>query len=125
VIVDRINRALLKLIRGRSNASSGDIRVEANGISVGAAADTLWTMPWSDIRRVVAFRSPGFIGEDLVLALETGTGETRLVTESQKGWNTLTASLPLHLTGAEPYEMWALRVAFDEDAEPITVFHRR
>lgn len=124
MVVDRINRAILKFIRRRSGANSGDICFDASGISVVTGADTLWTMPWSDIRRIVGFRSAGFIGEDLVLAIESLSSETRLVYEGQDGWKSLTSELPRHLAGAQPYENWALRVAFDADAEPITVFER-
>jgi hypothetical protein len=124
VVVDRINRAFMKFIRRSSRATTGDIRFDANGISVVADADLVWTAPWSDIRRVVAFRTAGFVGEDLVLAIESLSRETRLVSEGQAGWKELTAALPLHLAGAQPYEGWALRVAFDADADPVTVFDR-
>jgi hypothetical protein len=116
-------RALLKFIRRRSRATS-DIRFDSRGISLVAGTVTVWTLPWSDIRRIIAFRTAGFVGEDLVLAIESLSSETRLVSEGQDGWKALTAALPLHLAGAHPYEDWALRVAIDADAEPLTVFDR-
>jgi hypothetical protein len=124
VVVDRINRALLKFIRRSSRATAGEIRFDAGGIGVVSDANPVWTAAWSDIQRIVAFRTAGFVGEDLVLAIEVLSSETHLVSEGQAGWKELTAALPLHLAGAQPYEVWALRVAFDADAEPVTVFDR-
>jgi hypothetical protein len=80
-------------------------------------------MQWSEIRRVTAFRSAGFIGESLVLALES-RADTRLVTEEHPGWHELIAAIPEHLSGAMQYERWATGVAWGNESS-LTVYARQ
>lgn len=124
MVVDRINRALMKLIARRSGARPSQIVVDANGIGALAGSEMLWRLAWSEVQRVTAFRSAGFVGDALVLAFQ-GMGETRLVTEDQAGWQELTAALPQHLHGAESYETWALQAIRGTEGQPHTVFERR
>jgi hypothetical protein len=100
------------------------VSADADGISVVAAGDIQWTMPWSDVRRIVAFRTAGFVGDDLVLAIESLASERASSARHKKVGRHSLPLLPLQLAGAQPRESWALWVAFDADAEPISVFPR-
>lgn len=124
MFVDRINRALLRLIRRRAGTDGRKIEVDDVSIKLWASGHVRWDVPWLEMRRITAFRTAGFIGESLVLALEW-TGDTHLVTEDDMGWQELTEALPKSLQGALPYQVWAPKAALSEQAEPIAVFVKR
>ena len=122
MVIDRINRALMKLIRRRAG-SEFTIHLNSSGVQALDGSATCWSMQWSEIRRVTAFRSAGFLGESLVLALES-RDDTRLVTEEHPGWHELIAAIPEYLSGAMRYERWALDVAWGDDSS-LTVYARQ
>jgi hypothetical protein len=121
VVIDRINRALMKLIARRTGSQS-TIHVNPTGVRSVEGSETHWNMSWPEIRCVTAFRSAGFVGESLVIALE-GLADRRLVTEEQPGWQELVVALPKYLPGALHYERWATTIAWG-DENSLTVYAR-
>jgi hypothetical protein len=123
MVVDRINRAVLKFLGRRSKAASGSIHVDAQGIEARSGSNVLWSIRWTEIQRISAFRSTGFVGDALVLAFERH-GESRLISEGQEGWRELTTTLSQHLHGAQEYQTWALRLIGSKEGQTTIVFDR-
>lgn len=124
VVIDRINRAVMKLIARRAGSRAGILHVDDAGVRAVVGSDTRWSIPWSEVKRVIAFRSAGFVGDSLVLAIE-GNDETRLATEDQPGWHELVVALPKRLEGATQYQHWAPSVVSGDEENPFIVFARR
>jgi hypothetical protein len=80
MVVDRINRAVLRFLGRRTSASSGSVQIDANGIEARTGSKVVWSMDWTEIQRVTAFRTAGFVGDALVLAIE-GSGGSHIVSE--------------------------------------------
>jgi hypothetical protein len=123
MVVDRINRAVLKFLGRRSKAASGSIHVDAEGIEARSGSNVLWSMRWTEIQRITAFRSAGFVGDALVLAIER-PGESRLISEGHEGWHELTTTLSKYLEGAQEYQAWALRLIGSKEGQRVIVFDR-
>jgi hypothetical protein len=69
-------------------------------------------IPWTSIRRVVAFKRDVFSHDLLCLALELQPQAVVELDESMKGWHELLMALPARLPGALSADEWLARVAF-------------
>lgn len=122
LIVDRINRAVLKLIRRRAGTPElGSIRFDDVAVQLHQPDHLEWSIAWSDVERVTAFSSAGFIGDTIMLAIEAASAR-KLLTEDHPCWRELVEALPEHLRGAEPFASWAVRLI--ANAQPVVVFER-
>ncbi|WP_233806782.1 PH domain-containing protein [Paraburkholderia sp. HP33-1] len=82
------------------------------------------SIAWEDIREIVATRSDQLGGNTILLLLALNDGRTLTVPEDDSVWHDLTRKLPKYLSGAKPYEEWALESAFSDEVPRVEVFRR-
>lgn len=124
MVVDRINRAILNFIRKKSGVRLGPVIADASGLKLMDGENAAWTIAWRDIVRITALRSPGFVGDTIILTIEA-EGESRIVSEEQSGWSALAQALPTHLPGALQHKDWVLPLVAGGEQARVTVYERR
>lgn len=107
-----------------------DFAVSFDGVGVSIARvrpahETLYSMGWSDIVRVVAFKRDLLAVDCICLHLVTEDGATLEVNEEMAGWEELTAALPTHLPGAIKWSEWFSQVAYPAFATNETIVFER
>jgi hypothetical protein len=122
-MIDRINRAIARWIRGRAGSRIDTVVSYTDDLKARAGLSDVWTMRWSDIARITAYMNQHHVGDTIVLVFDNGT-ERRVITEDLVGWNDLTRVLPDMLTGAVPFATWATWVTAHPQPESFEVFQR-
>lgn len=122
-MIDRINHAIARWIRGRAGSRIDNVVSDTDGIRACAGPSGVWTMRWSDIARITAYMSQQPVGDTIVLVFDNGT-EQRVITEDLVGWNDLTRVLPDMLAGAVPFATWATWVTAHPQPQSFEVFQR-
>jgi hypothetical protein len=121
MLIDRINAWLISRLPSRRSRSA--IAVTDAGLRVTTdGRDEL--VGWSRIQRVVAARAAQTVGDTLLLVVGLDDGRALTVPADSPAWAPLTAALPTYLSGARPYEEWALELAGAAPDAELTVFSR-
>lgn len=122
-MIDRINRAIVRWIRGRAGSRIDTVVSDTDGLKTCAGSSDVWSMRWSDIARITAYMDQQPVGDTIVLVFDNGT-ERHVITEELVGWNDLTRVLPDVLAGAVPFATWATWVTAHPQPESFEVFQR-
>jgi hypothetical protein len=95
------------------NTSSISIELTLTALRLGVSSPrSAKLIPWTSIRRVVAFKRDVYSHDLLCLALEFQPQAVVELDESMKGWHELLKALPARLPGALSADEWLPRVAF-------------
>lgn len=124
MVVDRINRAILNLIRKKGAAKRGTLVADATGVRLMDGATARWSIAWNDVQRITALQYPGFVGDTVTLTIEAD-GDAHIISEEQDGWADAVAALSKHLPGAIRHEEWGLALVAGGAEATVTVFQRR
>jgi hypothetical protein len=85
----------------------------------------LYSLAWSEIVRVVAFKRDLGVVDCICLAFDTADGMTTELNEEMEGWEPLTEALATYLEGSIAPREWFCRVAFPAFAANETVIFER
>lgn len=123
--IDRYKAGKTKLAPRRS-----DYRISVNHVSFSLdqerpVAKTLFSVPWSDIARVRAFKRDRLTHDRICIAVEKVDGSIVEVDEDMHGWEKFTETLPTQLSGASPFHDWFDRVAFPPFETNLTDIYSR
>jgi hypothetical protein len=127
-----IDKTLVK-VRARDyvppeKQSDFELSIDAAGITVSRkrpALAPLYSIAWSDVVRVVAFKRDWLTVDCISLAIATTDGTTTEVNEEMEGWEALTDALPKHLPGSKLWSESFSQVAFPAFATNETVIFDR
>jgi hypothetical protein len=108
--------------------SNFGLSIDATGITVSGKRPNLapsYSIAWSDIVRVVAFKRDCLTVDCICLAIATKDGTMSEVNEEMEGWEALTSALPKHLPGSKDWTECFSQVAFPAFATNETVIFER
>lgn len=118
-------RAWLKQnLRRGTPAPKGPIVSDAHAITLVDGKQPAWSIPWSSIQRINAFRYPGYIGDAMMIAIEAEPLDPRVLSEGLPGWKQLLSVLPEHLPGALKPEEWEVQLIALGPNGTMRVFER-
>jgi hypothetical protein len=127
-----ITRTLEKIRAGDyvppAKRSDGGISFDAGGFSVHRVRPSpsrLYSVAWSDVLRVTAYKRDHLIVDCICLAIDTTDGTTAEVNEEMEGWEALVAALPEYLPGSKQWADCFRDVAFPAFATNATVLFAR
>lgn len=123
-VVDRINGWVMGFIRRKRGTPSGPLVCDGNGLTMMDEHHVVWTIPWSSVRRVLAFRYPAFAGDAVTLGFEADGSDSRAVAEGTPGWDDLLAALPSHLAGALGPEDWMVHLIAQGSDATMVIYQR-
>lgn len=80
------------------------------------------SIPWAEIRKVVAFKRDCYTVDSIRMLLVTEAGVAE-IGEEMAGWDAWTSALPERLAGAKRFEEWFFEVAFPAFEENATLLY--
>lgn len=104
------------------------LSIDAAGLTVTKTRPTsapMYSIAWSEVVRVVAFKRDLFTVDCICLAFATADGMTTEVNEEMEKWEALTEALPKHLPGSKLWSECFSQVAFPAFATNETVIFER
>jgi hypothetical protein len=104
-----------------SAASLGALRpavsADATGLRIGDDA-----MPWSEVRRLEAYKRDAYVGDALCLAI-LGPGDRVFeINEASPGWKEAVDAIEQFLPGAMPRTEWMVRLIASSPVQSVTVY---
>lgn len=127
---DRINRAVLRYIERKSGAPRVQrITVLPGGFAVASTGESednpkVQTYKWSDIKRAVATKVPGWVGSDECVLIECNDRVIQLTAEVA-GYDALLDAAPRGCPGWPETAQWRVKLLTVPDGEALGLWDSR
>ena len=109
-IVDRINRLILKRLRGEPQQA----RIVADDLVLDGQ-----TLPLRGLKGVIAYEADIYAGTVIALALSFSNGRSVTVTQEDNCWNDLTSALDRLQLTTVPSRIWLTKIMAGSDKQII------
>jgi hypothetical protein len=123
-LVDRVRSWIGANFRRGDRAPQGPIACDDAGIALMDGEKPAWSLPWSRITRINAFRYPGYVGDAVTLVFEGNGIDPHALCEEMSGWQELLVAIPHRLVGALPPEQWYVQLIAQGPNGTMRVFER-